>query len=99
MTPRVSNGDSIGVKPVVEGATMLHSSLYSWPPAEGHPISAAWKTGIPLRDELPASVFGLCTTAVYQAEICPLGTPGLVMTFLWLPDQQLVLNSGWASIP
>jgi hypothetical protein len=30
--------------------------------------------------------------------IFPLGTTGMVMTFLWLPDQQLVLDAGRESI-
>jgi hypothetical protein len=38
-------------------------------------------------------VFGLRTTAVSQAEIVPLGTPGRVMAFLWLPEQQRVLDT------
>jgi hypothetical protein len=56
---------------------------------EGHPIFDAWNTGLALHAERLASVFGLCPTEGYQAEIVPLGTTGRVMTFLWLPDQQL----------
>jgi hypothetical protein len=48
---------------------------------------------------VPASVFGLCIKEVYHAEIFPLGTPGMVMAFLWLPDQQLGLHKGWEAIP
>jgi hypothetical protein len=38
------------------------------------------------------------TKKVYRAEIFPLSSTGMVMTFLWLPDQHLVLDSGWETI-
>jgi hypothetical protein len=62
--------------------------------AEENPIFDAWNPGIALHEELPASVSGLCTKEVYHTEIVPLATTGMVLTFLWLPDQQLVLDSG-----
>ena len=67
--------------------------------AEGNPIFAAWNTGIALHEELPASVFGLYTKEVYNAEVFPLGNTGMVMALLWLPDHQLVLDARWESIP
>jgi hypothetical protein len=66
---------------------------------EGNPICDTWDTAVALREELPASVFGLCTTEVSQAEIFPLGNTGMVMALLWLPDYQLVLDARWESIP
>ena len=66
---------------------------------EGNPIFDAWNTEIPLREELPASVFGCLTKEVYNAEIFPLGKTGMVMALLSLPDHQLVLDSAWESLP
>ena len=48
---------------------------------------------------VPASVFGLCTTEVSHAEIVPLGTPGMVMALLWLPDHQLMLDARLVEFP
>ena len=57
-------------------------------------IFDAWHSGIALREELSALVFGFFTKEVYNADIFPLGTIGMVMARLWLPDRQLVLDSG-----
>jgi hypothetical protein len=62
-------------------------------------IFYAWNTGRALHEEILASVQGFWTTEVYRAEICPLGNTGRVTPLLWLPDQQLVLDSGWGTIP
>jgi hypothetical protein len=35
---------------------------------------------------------------VYPGEIVPLGYTRKVLAFLWLPDYQLVLDSGWEMI-
>ena len=66
--------------------------------AEGNPIFNAWNTGIALREELPASVFGCFTGEVYNADIFPMGNTDMVMILLWLPDHQFTLDSRWEVI-